>query len=63
MGPSFEGVLTIRSNGSAPLNEMTTMPTYGKNYLKTFFSRTKKNFEVEAWYIASETQGLRSLFK
>ena len=36
MGPSVERMLTICSNGSAPLNKM---PIYGQTI---FFSRTKK---------------------
>ena len=41
MWPSVEGMLTICSNCSAPLNKMAAMPIYGKKDLKIFFSRTK----------------------
>ena len=30
MGPSVERMLTICSNGSAPLNKMAAMPIYGR---------------------------------
>ena len=38
MGPSVEMMLTIWSNGSAPLNKIAAVLIYGKH----FFSRTKK---------------------
>ena len=41
IGPSVERMLTICSNGSAPLNKMAVMPMYGK-ILKISFSSTKK---------------------
>ena len=49
MGPSIERMLTICSNGSAPLNWMAAMLKYGKN-LKIFLS----SFEAESWYTALE---------
>ena len=50
MGPSVEEVLSICSNGSAPLNKMAAMPIYGKTKktLKVFFSQT--SFEAESWH-------------
>ena len=33
MEPSVQGVLTVCSNGSAPLNNMATMPLYGKTHI------------------------------
>ena len=39
MGPSFKGMLTICSNGSAPLNKMAAKPIHGKN--TKIFSSTK----------------------
>ena len=35
MGPSVQGLLTICSNGSAPLNKMTAMSIFDKNALKS----------------------------
>ena len=53
MVPSFEGVFSICSNGSAQLNTMTTMLVYGEKLLKLFFSRTKKtlklNLNIKHW--------------
>ena len=39
---SADGILTIFSNGSVPLNKMTAMPIYGKTFKNLFFSKTKK---------------------
>ena len=41
MGPSVERMLTICSNGSAPLNKMAAMPIYGKTLKKSLFFRTE----------------------
>ena len=46
MGPFFEGILKICSNGSTPLTKIATMPIYGKKYLK-IFSRTKKALRLK----------------
>ena len=62
MGPFVERVLTIRSNGSAPLNKMAVMSIYGKCF-KIVFSRAKKALRLNFWYIALETEGLSSFFK
>ena len=56
MGLSVERVLTICSNGSAPLNKIAAMSIYGKNLLL----QNQESFEAESWYIASGTQGLLS---
>ena len=42
MGSSVEDVLTIYSNGFAPLNKVVAMPICDQKHLKLFFSRTKK---------------------
>ena len=55
MGPSVEGMLTICSNCSAPLNKMAAMPIYGKT-LKNLRLQNKESFEAESWYTASGTR-------
>ena len=53
LGPSVERVLTISSNGSAPLNKMAAMP------IKIFLLKNKVSFEAESWYISSGIQDLQ----
>ena len=52
MGLSVKRVLTICSNGSAPLNKIAAMSIYGKNLLL----QNQESFEAESWYIASGTR-------
>ena len=40
MGFSVERMLTICSNGSAPLNKMAALPIYGKTFKKSFSPKT-----------------------
>ena len=56
MGPFVEMVLTIWSNGFAPLNKMAAMPIYGKT-LKNLL-KNQESFEAESWYVASGTPSL-----
>ena len=42
MAPSVNGGLKVYSNGHGPLIKMAVMSIYGKNFLKIYFSRTKK---------------------
>ena len=59
MGRSVEGILTIYSNGSTPMNRMAAMSIYGKKKKKkklkftVFFSKTKKalrlNLCIQHW--------------
>ena len=53
MGPSVKGVLSISSNGSAPLNNMATI--YGKKTLKNLL-QNQESFDAESLYISSGTQ-------
>ena len=53
IGPSIERMLTVCSNGSAPLNKMAAMPIYGK-HLKISFSRTKKALRLNRAQAVSE---------
>ena len=46
MEPPVEVMLTICSNGFAPLNKMATKPIYSKKK-KTLFSRTKKALRLK----------------
>ena len=62
-GPSVERILTICSNGSAPLNKMAAMPIYGKKNLKNLLLQNQESFGADSWYIASWTQDLPGLFK
>ena len=50
--------ILICSNGSEPLNEMASMPTYGKHS-----SQSQESFELNLLYTASGTLGQPSLFK
>ena len=45
------------------MTKMATMPIYGKNPSKIFFSRTGKADFHETWYVASGTPAHHSLFK
>ena len=45
MGPSVERILTICSNGSAPLNKMAAMPISGITR-KSFFLSTKRTLRL-----------------
>ena len=47
---SVERVLTICSNGCAPLYKMAAMPIYGK-ILNTLLLQTHESFETESLYI------------
>ena len=49
--PSVEKMLTICSNGSAPLNKMAAMPIYDKT-LKNLFLQNYERSEAESWYRA-----------
>ena len=49
MRPSVERVLTIWSNGSAPLNKMAAMPVY-------FFSRSKKKLGLVLVYYIGDSK-------
>ena len=40
--PSIKRVLTICSNGSAPLNKMAAMPIYGKNIKNLTYTEPRK---------------------
>ena len=62
MGPSVERILTICSNGSAPLNKVAAMSIYGITRKKLLL-QYQENFEAEPGYTASGTQGLPSLLK
>ena len=63
MGPSVEGILTVCSNGSTPLNKMASMPIYGKKLLKILPHQNQESFKAESVCIALGTQGLPSLFR
>ena len=45
MEPSVEEVLSVYSNGSAPLNKLATMPICGKKHLKIHLFLYGKNVE------------------
>ena len=61
MDPSIIGELKICINGHGLLSTMAAMPIYGKNAKNLL--QNHESFEAESWYIASETQGLPTLFK
>ena len=48
MGPSVQRMLTICSNGSAPLNKMAAMPIYGKTLKKLLrsYDDTRLSFDL-----------------
>ena len=58
MGPSVEKMLTICSNGSAPLNKMAAMPIYGKT-LKNLLLQSEESSDAESWYTASQTKSVK----
>ena len=59
IGPSIERMLTVCSNGSAPLNKMAAMPIYGK-HLKISFSRTRKALRLNRAQAVSEKKTLKN---
>ena len=60
MRPSVEGVSSVCSNCSAPLDKMAAI--YCTKTLKNLLQK-QVSFEAVSWYIASRTQGLSSVFK
>ena len=51
MGPSVTGMLTICSNGTAPLKRMADMPVYGKNTSKSSqkLKALRLNVGIQHW--------------
>ena len=47
MGPSVERMLTICSDGSAPLNKMAAMPIYDRTL------KDLKSSEAESWILVA----------
>ena len=51
-------MLTVCSEGFAPLNKMAAMPTNGKT-LKKRLLQNKESSEAEFWYTTSGTQSTK----
>ena len=61
--PPWVGGTIFCSRHLGHMTKMATMPIYGQNPSKIFFSRTVGADFHETWYVASETPANHSLFK